>query len=74
MSKNAVNTHLCGGLYSDTRCEYLMYITEKGVLYSKKQLKQFYIYCTSEGKCRSMGCSASWTGNSPKWCPKRRSE
>lgn len=69
---SGINTHLCGSMYGDNKCEHLMYATEKGQTYGKKPLKQYYVYCTSEGKCRGMGCAALWTGNSPKWCPKRR--
>ena len=69
-----MNTHLCGSLYEKhgPKCPHLLYATEKDQMYGKKKLNQYYVYCTAEGKCRSMGCAALWTGNSSKWCPKRR--
>lgn len=67
-------THLCGSLYDpDDRCEYLMYVTQPDTLYGNKKLNQYYVYCTADGRCRSLGCAASFTGNSPTWCPKRKS-
>lgn len=65
-------THLCGGIYGDKRCEHLLYVKESGQTHGKKVLQQYYVYCTAGGRCRSMGCTASWTGCSPKWCPKRQ--
>lgn len=66
-------THLCGSLYNkDKRCEHLLYATEPDMKSGKKLLKQYYVYCTADGHCRSLGKAASWTGNSPTWCPKRK--
>lgn len=65
-------THLCGGIYGDKRCEHLLYVKESGQTHGKIVLQQYYVYCTAGGRCRSMGCAASWTGCSPKWCPKRQ--
>ena len=65
-------THLGGSIYSSDRCEHLLYATEKGQTHGKKALQQYFVYCTAEHRCRSMGCAASWTGCSPKWCPKRK--
>ena len=42
------------------------------ILAGKKKLQQYYAYCTAEGRCRSLGCVASFTGNSPTWCIKRQ--
>lgn len=65
-------THLCGSMYSDKKCENFVYATEPDMKIGKKVLQRYYVYCTAEGRCRSMGCAASWTGCSPKWCPKRQ--
>lgn len=72
MNNKALDTHLCGSIYGENRCKYLVYPTSDNETVGKKVLKKFYVYCTAEGRCRSMGCVASFTGNSPTWCPKRR--
>lgn len=68
-------THLCGSMY-DKSCQYehLLYANHPGMTYGKKELKLYYAYCTANGKCRSLGCVATFTGNSPTWCPKRQLE
>lgn len=70
------NTHLCGSIYGAypglDRCEHLNYVTEEGQMHGKKPLRRYHVYCTAGGRCRSMGCVASFTGNSPTWCPKRK--
>lgn len=63
-------THLCGGIYGDKRCEHLLYVKESGQTHGKKVLQQYYVYCTAGGRCRSMGCAASWTGCSPNGAPR----
>lgn len=66
-------THLCGSVYGKkSRCEHLLYADEENMVVGKKRLNLYYVYCTAEGRCRSMGCLASFTGNSPVWCPKRK--
>lgn len=74
MANNYNQTHLCGSLYgkADAKCEHLLYVTEEGQSIGKKRLEKYYVYCLAESKVRSMGCAASWTGCSPKWCPKRK--
>lgn len=75
-------THLCGNLYAAGNtgadgvcCPHLVYVTDKDSVSPKgKKLKQFDVYCMAEGRCRSMGCAASWTGCSPTWCPRRRAK
>ena len=75
-------THLCGNLYaagntdaSGVCCPHLVYVTDKDSVSPKgKKLRQFDVYCMAEGRCRSMGCAASWTGCSPTWCPRRREQ
>ena len=68
-----VENHLCGSVYGDgERCEHLLYVTEDGVTRGKRTLQKYYVYCTAAGRCRSMGCVGSWTGNSPTWCVKRK--
>lgn len=70
-------THLCGDLYGE-QCEHLLYVTDSVKAVSvrvngrKRDLQKYFVYCLAEGRCRSMGCAASWTGFSPKWCPKRK--
>lgn len=65
--------HLCGSVYeAEGRCEHLLYVDQDGMMYGRRALQKYYVYCTAEGRCRSMGCAASWTGNSPKWCPRRK--
>ena len=67
-------THLCGHLYGDDHCRYLLYATKYTDIACAKRLqklKKNHVYCIAENRCRSMGCAAKWTGLSPKWCPKR---
>ncbi len=81
----SVCTHLCGSLYDEkNRCPHMLYVigSNEALLMGKrkdgslkfKKLKRHYVYCKAEGHCRSMGCAASWTGNSPTWCPKRKAQ
>ena len=64
--------HLCGDYHGrNDHCEYILY-ADKVAEHKGKELLPYYVYCTAEGKCRSMGCAASFTGNSPRWCPKRQ--
>lgn len=72
-TKDAFKNHLCGSYYDKKgRCEHLLPVSEEGKTYGKKILKLYYCYCTAEGKCRSLGSIATFTGNSPTWCPKRK--
>lgn len=69
------NTHLCGSVYdakAADRCPSLLYVEKPGKTHGKKPLKQFYAYCTANGRCRCLGNIASFTGNSPTWCPRRK--
>lgn len=69
---STIDTHLCGSIYDkNNSCPYLVYATNPGMKHGRKELKLYYAYCTINGRCRSLGCAASFTGNSPKWCPKR---
>lgn len=72
---DAFENHLCGR-YSDkeTHCEHFLYADKPDMTFGKKSLNQYYAYCTAGGRCRSLGCVASWTGNSPTWCPKRQAK
>ena len=73
-NRNVIKNHLCGSPYSEEgRCPSLLYNCEDGAVNGKKTLRKYYLYCTAEGKCRSLGNIASFTGNSPTWCPIRRS-
>lgn len=68
-------THLCGDYYKkDEHCEHILYATPNNNEHKGKRLNLYYVYCTAENRCRSLGCSASFTGNSPTWCPKRRAK
>lgn len=67
------DSHLCGSYHQkETQCEHFLYADESGMTIGKKKLQQYYAYCTAEGKCRSLGCVATFTGNSPTWCIKRQ--
>lgn len=71
--ENWVNNHLCGGIYDEKgQCEFLLFVQEDNVTYKKKKLKKYNIYCLSEDRCRSLGAASYFTGNSPKFCPKRK--
>lgn len=63
-------THLCGD-YQGVHCEYLVQAKDDTVLNGKK-LDSWCPYCTSENKVRKIGSAGSWTGISPKFCPKRK--
>lgn len=70
---DAFKNHLCGSAYNaEKRCEHLLYADRAGLRCGKKELKLYYLYCTAEGRCRSLGNLATFTGNSPTWCPKRQ--
>ena len=71
------NTHLCGGVYdkkTEGRCPSLVYADKPGMTHGKKLLKLYHAYCMAEGRCRSLGCVSSFTGNSPTWCPLRKED
>ena len=70
---DATNTHLCNP-YNGEQCPMFFRTDEHGGTAGAKQLKPFYCYCKANGRCRSLGGLASWTGNSPTWCPRRRKE
>lgn len=79
-SKRSPGAHLCGS-YNDPerRCPHLLYVRGEDIypreldeIRKGRMLKKFHLYCTADGKCRSLGCVATFTGNSPTWCPKRR--
>ncbi|MBR4657315.1 MAG: hypothetical protein IKO68_12310 [Oscillospiraceae bacterium] len=70
-----MDTHLCGNYYNknaDGRCPDLVYANKDGLTHGRKPLKKYSVYCTAEGRCRCLGNIASFTGNSPTWCPKRK--
>ena len=68
-----LKTHLCGDYHTaKNRCEHLLYVNTDDAVFGKKKLQKYYLYCTAGEKCRSLGCVASFTGNSPVWCPKRQ--
>lgn len=62
-------THLCGDFYGE-HCEYLLQAKDDTVINGKK-LDIYCPYCTSENKVRKIGTAGTWTGLSPKFCPKR---
>ncbi len=63
-------THLCGDCHGE-HCEYLVQAKDDTILNGKK-LDSWCPYCTSENKVRKIGSAGSWTGISPKFCPKRK--
>ncbi len=63
-------THLCGD-YDGEHCEYLVQAKDDTILNGKK-LDSWCPYCTAENKVRKIGSAGSWTGISPKFCPKRK--
>lgn len=70
-----LKSHLCGSYHKkETQCEHFLYADKPDMIHGKKKLNQYYAYCTAGGKCRSLGCVASFTGNSPTWCPKRQAK
>ena len=69
------NTHLCGSVYdtaAEDRCPSLLYADKPGMTHGNKTLRPYYAYCTANGRCRSLGNVATFTGNSPTWCPRRK--
>lgn len=66
------NTHLCGSKYNDTRCEFFLQTDSEDTNVNGKKLDRFCYYCTSDNKIRKIGSGGSWTGLSPKFCPKRK--
>lgn len=63
-------THLCGN-YHGEHCGYLVQAMDNTIINGKK-LDKWCPYCTSENKVRKIGSAGSWTGISPKFCPKRK--
>ena len=66
------NTHLCGSKYHNTRCEFFLETDSENTTMNGKRLDRCCYYCTSENKIRKIGSGGSWTGLSPKFCPKRK--
>lgn len=76
MMPSYTDTHLCGTYRGQEPCAYLFRTYEAGELRTTpggraRKLEPYCFYCWSEGKFRKIGSAAAWTGNSPKWCPKR---
>ena len=65
-------THLCRNKYDNTLCEFFLQTDSKDTTVNGKKLDRSCYYCTSENKIRKIGSGGSWTGLSPKFCPKRR--
>lgn len=72
-----IPNHYCGSAYDTdgSRCPNLYYHTgetgEKDSA-SGRPMKQYYVYCRRDGRLRSLGCIATWTGITPKDCPIRQ--
>lgn len=64
-------THLCRKL-GKKDCEYFLQTSNKETVVNGKQLDICCYYCTSENKVRKIGSGGTWTGLSPKFCPKRK--
>ena len=67
-----IENHLCGTYVGQKKCEHFREIGSKPETFGNKVLDRCCYYCMSEGKCRKIGNGGSWTGLSPKWCPKRK--
>lgn len=70
------STHLCRN-YTDNytveaHCEYFLQTKSEDTMINGKRLNKWCYYCTSENKVRKIGSGGSWTGLSPKFCPKRK--
>lgn len=65
-------THLCGNKHDDTLCEHFLQTNSDDTVINGKRLDKCCYYCTSEDKIRKIGGGGSWTGLSPKFCPKRK--
>lgn len=65
-------THLCGDRYNNNICEFFLQTDSKDTTVNGKKLDRSCYYCTSENKIRKIGSGGSWTGLSPKFCPKRK--
>lgn len=66
------NTHLCGTKINDDYCEYFLQTGGEETVRNGKKLDKWCYYCTSENKVRKIGSGGTWTGLSPKFCPKRK--
>lgn len=64
-------THLCNKFGKDP-CEFFLQTNNEKTVLSGKTLDICSYYCTSENKIRKIGSGGTWTGLSPKFCPKRR--
>ncbi len=64
-------THLCQ-VYGKDDCEYFLQTDNEETVLNGKTLDPCSYYCTSENKVRKIGSGGTWTGLSPKFCPKRK--
>lgn len=64
-------THLCQ-VYGKDDCEYFLQADNEKTVLNGKTLDPCSYYCTSENKVRKIGSGGTWTGLSPKFCPKRK--
>lgn len=55
-------------------CPELYEVVHQGdvVRSSGKQLEQYCYYCMATPRVKKIGHKASWSGSTPKWCPKGR--
>lgn len=70
MSTQWDETHLCSR-YNESDCEFFLK-TDAEIVFNGKKLDKCCYYCTSENKVRKIGTGGTWTGLSPKFCPKRK--
>lgn len=63
---------LCGSPYGE-HCEKLVYAGE-GQEIGGKKLDNYCLYCTEGKRVKKIKAMASWTGLTPKWCPKLKKE
>lgn len=66
------NTHLCGNRFDNNVCEFFLQTDSQNTIVNGKKLDRSCYYCTSENKVRKIGSGGSWTGLSPKFCPRRK--
>lgn len=62
------NRHICGSPYAG-HCKHLHYSGRDEVIGTKK-LDDYCLYCTAGERPKKIAGIASWTGLTPKWCPK----
>lgn len=68
---NVWGDHLCGSPYAEKHCEHLRYVQPSEELNGKK-IDNYCVYCLVGKRPRKISAMSTWTGLTPKWCPKRQ--